>query len=76
MINAMDGAPATGSAANYLDDAGRDDRLSGSVRRIPIQTSQGTFNVCTRRFGNNPRIKLLLHGGLGLTHEYFEPCDS
>ena len=77
MINAMDRAPGTGSAANYLDNAGRGDRLSGGVRRIPVQTPQGTFNVWTRRFGNNPRIKLLLlHGGPGLTHEYFEPCDS
>jgi proline iminopeptidase len=51
--------------------------LSGGVRRIPITTPHGTFNVWTRRFGNNPKIKLLLlHGGPGCTHEYFEPCDS
>ncbi len=34
-------------------------------------------NVWTKRIGNNPRIKLLLlHGGPGCTHEYFEAFDS
>ena len=47
------------------------------VRRIPITTPAGTFQVWTRRFGNNPTSKLLLlHGGPGCTHEYFEPCDA
>src|ERR1700687_5968489 len=37
----------------------------------------GIFKVWTKRVGNNPRIKLLLlHGGPGCTHEYFEACDS
>ncbi len=67
-----------GSAArSYLDDSAREDRFSGGVRLIPVETPRGIFNVWTRRFGNNPRIKLLLlHGGPGSTHEYFEPCDS
>jgi len=53
----------------YLDNTSRDDRLSGGVRRIPVRTSHGTFNVWTKRFGNNPNIKLLLlHGGPGCTH--------
>jgi proline iminopeptidase len=44
---------------------------------IPIKTPQGTFNVWTRRVGNNPKIKvLLLHGGPGGTHEYFAAFDS
>ena len=65
------------SIAAYLDNASRDDRLSGGIRRIPVQTPHGTFKVWTKRVGNNPRIKLLLlHGGPGCTHEYFEPCDS
>jgi proline iminopeptidase len=63
--------------ASYLDNSGRGDRLSGGVRRIDIDTPHGKFKVWTRRFGNSPRIKLLLlHGGPGATHEYFEPCDS
>ena len=65
------------SAVKYLDNSGRGDLIGGGVRRIPITTSHGTFKVWTRRFGNNPRIKLLLlHGGPGMTHEYFEACDS
>ncbi len=44
---------------------------------IPIETPAGTFRVWTKRVGNNPRVKLLLlHGGPGFTHEYFEACDS
>jgi len=69
-------APAR-SASAYLDNAGRDDALSGGVRMIPVQTPKGTFRVWTKRVGNNPRIKvLLLHGGPGFTHEYFEAFDS
>jgi len=50
---------------------------SGGVRTISIETPKGKFNVWTKRFGNNPRIKvLLLHGGPGATHEYFECFES
>ncbi len=49
----------------------------GGVRLIPIQTPKGTFKVWTKRFGNNPRIKvLLLHGGPGATHEGFESFEG
>jgi proline iminopeptidase len=45
--------------------------------RIPITTPKGTFTVWTKRVGNHPTIKLLLlHGGPGWTHEYFEAFDS
>jgi proline iminopeptidase len=61
----------------YLDSSGRPDRLSGGVAMIPIATPSGTFRVWTKRVGNNPRIRLLLlHGGPGATHEYFEAADS
>ena len=44
---------------------------------IPVSTPKGTFRVWTKRVGNNPRSKvLLLHGGPGATHEYFEASDS
>lgn len=50
---------------------------TGGVRRIPIRTPKGDFTVWTKRFGNNPRIRLLLlHGGPGSTHEYFESFES
>jgi proline iminopeptidase len=65
------------SSTNYLDSTGRSDALSGGARLIPIQTPKGTFNVWTKRVGNNPKIKvLLLHGGPGATHEYFEAFDT
>ncbi|MFN7998808.1 MAG: proline iminopeptidase-family hydrolase [Bryobacteraceae bacterium] len=64
-------------ATSYFDSSGRDDTLSGGVKMIPIQTAKGTFHVWTKRTGNNPAIKvLLLHGGPGATHEYFEAFDS
>lgn len=63
--------------AGYYDHAGRDDVLSGGARMIPIHTPVGDFKVWTKRVGNNPKIKLLLlHGGPGATHEYFEAFDS
>ncbi len=50
---------------------------TGGVRLVPIRTSRGAFKVWTKRFGNNPRIRLLLlHGGPGATHEYFEGFES
>lgn len=47
------------------------------MRRIPIETPKGRFRVWTKRIGNNPSTKLLiLHGGPGATHEYFEAFES
>jgi proline iminopeptidase len=62
---------------DYLNYRGRADMLAGGVRMIPVTTPGGSFRVWTKRVGNNPRIKvLLLHGGPGATHEYFEAFDS
>lgn len=70
-------APAAAQAGGYHDNTGRDDAFAGGVRMIPITTPKGTFKVWTKRVGNNPKIKvLLLHGGPGMTHEYFEAADS
>ena len=50
---------------------------SGGVKLVPIKTPKGEFKVWTKRFGNNPRIKvLLLHGGPGVTHEYLESFEG
>ena len=50
---------------------------SAGVKMIPIKTAVGDFKVWTKRFGNNPRIKiLLLHGGPAMTHEYMECFES
>ncbi|MFV8374990.1 proline iminopeptidase-family hydrolase [Flavobacterium sp. LB1P71] len=63
--------------ANYLDFSKRDDQGTGGIKMIPIKTPKGTFNVWTKRVGNNPTIKvLLLHGGPGLTHELYECFDG
>ncbi len=43
------------------------------VRMIPIETPVGKFNVWTRKFGDNPKVKvLLLHGGPAMGCEYME----
>jgi proline iminopeptidase len=78
-LYACPAATAAGAAVpdSYFDASGRDDVLAGGVRMITIQTPKGPFHVWTKRVGNNPRIKvLLLHGGPGATHEYFEALDS
>ena len=50
---------------------------TGGVKMIPIETPVGKFNVWTKRFGNNPTIKVLfLHGGPGGSHEFFESFES
>ena len=50
---------------------------TGGIKIVSIQTPKGKFNVWTKRFGNNPTIKLLLlNGGPGATHEYFECMES
>jgi proline iminopeptidase len=57
--------------------ANRDAVQTGGARLIPIKTPKGEFKVWTKRFGNNPRIKvLLLHGGPGGTSEYFESLEG
>jgi len=70
-------SPGKTATPGYLDYTQRDDTLGGGVKLIPISTPKGTFHVWTKRVGNNPKIKvLLLHGGPGATHEYFEAFDS
>ncbi|MGF6710038.1 proline iminopeptidase [Luteibacter sp. W1I16] len=76
-LGAQAGTAPTATTSSYFDNTGRDDVLSGGVKTIVIDTPKGKFRVWTKRVGNNPRIKvLLLHGGPGATHEYFEAFDS
>jgi proline iminopeptidase len=50
---------------------------AAGVKMIPIKTSVGNFKVWTKRFGTNPKIKiLLLHGGPAMTHEYMECFET
>ena len=65
------------SKSSYLDYSKSDDQSTGGIKMIPITTPIGKFNVWTKRVGNNPKIKvLLLHGGPGGTHEFFESFDG
>ena len=71
------GDPATILPADYLDYSGAPDQYTGGVTMVPISTPAGEFEVWTKRVGNNPSQKLLLlHGGPGATHEYFECFDG
>lgn len=50
---------------------------TGGIKMVPIETPKGTFNVWTKSIGNNQKIKLLLlNGGPGATHEYFECFEN
>jgi proline iminopeptidase len=50
---------------------------NGGIQMVQISTPKGKFNVWTKKIGNNPKIKLLLlNGGPGATHEYFECLES
>ena len=50
---------------------------TAGIKMIPIKTPVGEFKVWTKRFGNNPHIKiLLLHGGPAAGHEYMECFES
>ena len=49
----------------------------GGIKMVDISTPKGNFKVWTKRIGNNDGIKvLLLNGGPGATHEYFECMES
>lgn len=65
----------TNNLADYFNYG--DSIQSAGVKMIPIKTSIGDFKVWTKRFGNNPKIKiLLLHGGPAMTHEYMECFET
>ena len=50
---------------------------NGGVQMVEITTNNKKFKVWTKRIGNNPKVKLLLlNGGPGMSHEYFECMES
>jgi proline iminopeptidase len=68
-------SPAAVSVADYFNYG--DSIESAGVKMISIKTPVGPFRVWTKRFGNNPKIKiLLLHGGPAMTHEYMECFET
>ncbi len=47
------------------------------IKMVAIETPKGKFNIWTKSIGNNPSKKiLLLNGGPGCTHEYFECFEN
>ncbi|MBS1512307.1 MAG: proline iminopeptidase-family hydrolase [Bacteroidetes bacterium] len=69
-------APAANATSNSNDGLYKEVQ-TGGIQIIPIETPKGKFNIWTKRVGNNPKIKiLLLNGGPGATHEYFECFES
>jgi proline iminopeptidase len=68
-------ASATGAdAGSYLHVRTPGNYQAGGVQMIKLRNG---YKVWTKRFGNNPRIKvLLLHGGPAFTHEYMECVES
>lgn len=50
---------------------------TGGIQIVQIETPKGKFKIWTKRIGNNPKVKLLLlHGGPGCGHDYFEAFES
>ena len=71
--------PKDTSAQTSLNDYFNygDSLESAGVKLIPIKTPVGEFKVWTKRFGKNPKVKiLLLHGGPAMTHEYMECFET
>jgi len=63
--------------SSYFDYSNSNDQITGGIKMVPIETPKGTFNVYTKRMGNNPKMRvLLLHGGPGGTHEEFGNFDG
>jgi proline iminopeptidase len=70
-------APDVSATESEYFDYSPEEQFTGGIKMIPISTPIGSFNVWTKRVGNNPDIKvLLLHGGPGATHELYECFDG
>jgi proline iminopeptidase len=65
------------SLENYFASTDTSSVKTGGIKMVNISTPKGNFKVWTKRIGNNPTIKvLLLHGGPGGSHEFFESFES
>ncbi|RZJ72919.1 proline iminopeptidase-family hydrolase [Flavobacterium sp.] len=68
---------ATATATETYFARTSDGVQNGNVKMVEISTVKGNFRVWTKRFGNNPKMKLLLlNGGPGASHEYFECMEN
>lgn len=62
--NPKNTADNTAAESQLLPDGGR---------MVPVTTEAGTFKVWTKKFGDSPKVKvLLLHGGPAMGCEYME----
>jgi len=62
------------TACNYVNFNTPGEVQTAGIQMIEIE---GGYRVWTKRFGNNPDMKvLLLHGGPAMTHEYMECFES
>jgi proline iminopeptidase len=72
----IDNTGASMPVSEYFNYGDSGVQMAG-IKMIPVKTSAGEFKVWTKRYGNNPRIKvLLLHGGPAATHQYMECFQS
>lgn len=75
-VTKKDAADKKITVSDYFNYGDTGVRVAG-IKMIPIKTPVGEFNVWTKRFGNNSKIKvLLLHGGPAAGHEYMECFES
>lgn len=73
---APSGKKEVSSLTEYFNYGDSGVQMAG-IKMIPVKTPAGEFKVWTKRFGNNPHIKvLLLHGGPAATHQYMEVFES
>ena len=76
MATSCENHPATDNKNTYFQPKGTG-LQTGGVKLVAIYTPKGRFNVWTKTIGNNPRMRLLLlNGGPGATHEYFECMEN
>ncbi len=68
---------STNSLENYFKSNDSSKVKTGGIKMVNIKTDIGNFRVWTKTFGYNPTKKvLLLHGGPGGSHEFFESFES
>lgn len=66
-------SPVSGTQPNENGVPQYSDVQSGGVKMISID---GKYQVWTKKIGSGPIKVLLLHGGPGFTHDYFECFES
>ena len=76
-VKTQSGSKASNTTVAEYFNYGDTGVQTAGIRMIDITTPVGNFKVWTKRFGNNPHIKiLLLHGGPAAGHEYMECFES